>query len=630
MVISGKISHRSLVVSVVGIVYSIVFLLLQGSPYADIFSIKLIFRDIILPAYQWALTLIFIAALRYVAREPWKKACAYGIILGFLLDMYPAMLDTQKQVWAGVRISGVYVLYINIFVFVVTSCIVVWGAYIIVSMFLKRESVTVLGKIAFLPVSLLALYAIFFYYRCGHIGTAIALDTALIISLCVMIQKNPIPGIRDAFARAVKWLSREDRLLKLIFILAFVARVVFLINLLRIEGPRYPLASDDGDAYNAWGLKGAADPMSFLRESPHQWMLFYSVLISAVYKVFGHSYMAIGIVQSAIGALLCCAVFVLSKRITGSVAVSFLAALGAASDTALIHLTATLNTEALYIPLITLTILFLLFYRECAKDLKAIAFLLLAGISLALATIMRMLGLVLIIFALPWIAIWGRVYGRGLIMKRLRDAALFVMITFLAIAPITCVNYINTHKFVLVYRTGSLLWACGSAAWGEQMVPSNKRLIELGMRDPVTDFGGSVRAVLAKPKDILIAYGRIVPKRLRNLYLWPKFGSFDPVFLMNSSQCPNRYASKLEFYSILILFASFFVFIFSKRKTYLKVLALLVIMFYTFFHGILFLTIGPRYGAPMRPFLYIIMSFCVYTIWVFISSALKNAKEKIA
>jgi len=246
MEISGKNFHRSSVLPAAAIIYSAAFLLLQGSPYADIFSIRLIFREIILPVYQWALTLIFIAALRYAAREPWKRALAYGITLGFLLDMYPAMLDTQKQVWSGVRLSGVYAVYINIFVLAATSLLAMWGAYVIASVFLKKGRAAVLGNMAFLPVFLLSVYGMLFYYRCGYMDRAIALAIVLIVSLCVMIRKDLILKIRDVSARALKWLSREDRLLTLIFILAFAARVIFLINLLRIEGARYPLASDDG------------------------------------------------------------------------------------------------------------------------------------------------------------------------------------------------------------------------------------------------------------------------------------------------------------------------------------------------------------------------------------------------
>jgi hypothetical protein len=386
------------------------------------------------------------------------------------------------------------------------------------------------------------------------------------------------------------------------------------------------LASVDGDAYDAWGVKGTIDPSSFFRESPHQWMLFYSVFLSVVYKIFGHSFLAAGVVQSLIGALLCCAVFILAKRVTGSIAVAALASLGTASDTALIHLTVTFNTEALYIPLIVLTVLFLLFYRESKVDAKGVSFILLAGVSLGLATIIRVLGIMLIIFVLPWIAVYGRPYLNRLFMNRIRDCAVFAAFTFMMIAPITLVNYINTGQLVLVYKTGSALWACGSAAWGEEVVPSNKKLIELGMKDPVADPAGSVKAFLARPKDLLKAYGQIVPKRLRNLYLWPKFGAFDPVTLMNGSQVPNRYASKFEFYGILALLAGFLVFIFSDIKAYLKTLTLLVVMFYTFFHGVLFLSIGPRYGAPMKPFLYIVVSYCLYCMILSVSRSLADRR----
>jgi uncharacterized membrane protein len=96
---------------------------------------------------------------------------------------------------------------------------------------------------------------------------------------------------------------------------------------------------------------------------------------------------------------------------------------------------------------------------------------------------------------------------------------------------------------------------------------------------------------------------------------------------MNASQWPNRYASNLEFYNLLLFFTSFFIFIFSKIKAHLKTLALLVICFYTIFHGIFFLSIGPRYGAPMRPFLCIVISYSLYRIFEFIRLQLWSEKR---
>jgi hypothetical protein len=410
-------------------------------------------------------------------------------------------------------------------------------------------------------------------------------------------------------------LADKRRLLAVVFVLALVMRLVFLANLLRIEGQRYPYASDDGTSYDAYALKGSSDPAFFIRESPHKYMLFYSLPMAVIYGIFGHNYAALGIIQSVIGAFLCCLTFILADRITGSAAISLLASLGVAVDSALIHLTTTINTEALYIPFIVLTVFFLLRYREGERDRAAMAFLLAAALTLALAAFMRVVGILFAAFVGPWIIVWGRRYAPDAVLKRLRDAVLFIVTTLLVILPITCVNYINTHKICLIYVTGSDLWATGSSTWGEGMVPSNKELIELGMRDPVTDLKGSLEAFFARPAAILKAYGRIIPKRMMNLYLWPNFGLFDPIYLLNPSQRPTRYASNLEFYSLCLFFASFFVFIFSKLKTYLKSLTLLVILFYTVFHGIFFLSMSPRYGSPMRPFLYIIISFCLYKIF---------------
>lgn len=605
-----------------------VFAALGNSNLADAFRARLIFREVTIPVYQWCVALLYIVFLKLVLGQTWKSAISQGVVMTMVAHLYPAMLDTQKQVWHGTRLSAVYVIYINSVVGIVTASLIAWSARVISAIMYPGRAVS--GPFTsdiFLPVPFFAAYGILFYAinGLGWAAVIFALEYVSIILATIFLKKDAISATAKTVGNIFKASATNRNVVLLIFVLALVIRLIFLFNLLRIEGPRYPLASDDGTSYDAYAMRGLQDPMFYLRESPHKYLLFYSVPLAIVYKIFGHSYLAAGAIQSIIGALMCCMVFMIAKKITGSTAVSLLASAGAAIDSELIFLAVTLNTEALYIPLLVAVTYLLIMYSEANSERKASLYLAGAAISLGLATIIRVPGILLLGTILPWMLIWGRRHAAATISKRMRDSAIFLLVAFLPVMPITITNYINTHKLCLVYATGSELWAVGSSTWGEAMVPSNRELIGLGMTDPVKDILGSVKAVAARPGAILAAYGRIVPKRMYNLFLWPNFGLFDPIYLMNPSQGPNRYASNLEFYALVIFFLSFPVFIFSYLQARLKAAAFFVIGLYAVFHGIFFLSIGPRYGAPMRPFLCIIMSFCVYRVAALIYSGLRSA-----
>jgi hypothetical protein len=602
---------------IAGIIFFAAFLILNNSPLADSIRVKLIFRHVVIPVYQWLLIFGFIILWKYIACATWRKALIKGAILGIILCLYLPMLDAQRLVWGGsIPLSNIYVLYINAFVLAVSLLLSLAGVFAVKSIFSRGQTAkrNFFADTIFFPLFLLSVFGAFFYYSAGHRAEAIILVGALLFFMYFTSKAGMIEKTLNFTGALLKKLAKPKTLLILIFTFGLILRLIFFCNLLAIEGPRYPLASDDGDTYDRWGLNGANDPMIYLRESPHCFMVFYSVLPSLIYSVFGHDYLAVGAIQSIIGAFLCVLVFVLAYRATNKMAIALLSSLGVAINSPLIQLTTTLNTEVLYIPLLVLFVLLLLFYRDSIKDRNAVLLISLAGFTLGLAVIIRELALGIFVLAALWIFIWGRGYTKRRILKRARDIALLLVLMLLPISPITYTNYKNTDSFCLIYKREGIQWGVESA-WGEELVPSNKRLIELGITDPFGEPVEGIKAFLASPKETLKVFGDIVPKRMRNLFFWANFGAFDPIFLTNKSQCANRYTSHLEFYMILLLFASFFVFAFSGIKAPYKGLIFLVIVYYAVFHGIFYLSQGMRYRSPMEPFLAIIVSFGIYKIF---------------
>jgi len=608
-----------------GFVFFLAFLALSKSGFENPIQIKLIFRHITVPLYQWILIFGFLGIWKIISKEPWAKIIVNGLAFGLITCLYFPLLDTLKQVWGGAPLSRIYVLYINGFSFCISSLLLFWGAFIVRSTKLvsNTEEKSFFSNILFFPVLLLGVYGICFYFLSGHAALSAALVCLLVFSFFILGQKTLIAKVSGAALKIKAKLSDPKTLCLLIFVFALIMRLIFLSNLLSIEGDSYPLASDDGDAYNYWGQRGSADFLLYFSEAPHQFMIFYAMMLSLIYSIFGHSYIAVGVIQSVIGALLCVFVFILAYRVTGKRFIAVLAALGVAINSPLILLATTINTEALYLPLLTAFVLALLFYLKTGNDKRAPFLISFAGLILGLAVVVRELALGIFALALLWVLVWGRAYVDKKVVRRIRDGVLLFVFMLIPIFPITYTNYANTGEFCLLYKRNAISWKLGSA-WGEELVPSNKGLVEIGIIDPASAPLKSIAAAVTSPGQTIRELALIVPRRMRNFFFWSNFGTFDPVFLINNSIFPNKYASSLEFYTILLFFASILMFLLSRLESALKGLVLMIVVYYTMFHGILYLSQGARYRSPIEPFMAIVVSFGIYQIFKLFGSANKE------
>jgi len=608
------------------------FLIVMSSALSCMFSVELVFRRMTIPVFEWAVIACYIAAWKWLTRERLSACAIKGVLLGFVLSISFLGIDLESQLWSDTPLRGAYLLYVSGFIVMVSLILAWWGGRLMAHLIDTGGDPEDIRKddLIFLPIFFMALYHAVFYCTSGHRSRCVMICAMIAASFYLARQKAIIETIR----RSLKPLSRvvTDRrfLMALVFCVAFLARYLFLANLLRIEGADYPLASDDGPTYDRWARIGAKDPMVFLRESPFYFKVFYSVLPALVYRVFGHSYCVLGVIQSLLGALVALGIFVLTSMILGKRSAAFIASCGIAMNSTLIHLSTTITTEALYIPLIVFFITLVLYYRESAHDRKAKALLSLAGLLCGIAAVVREIALGIGVFVALWILIWGRPYLRSGFMRRTRDAIILLFFMAIPVLFITSINYRNTGEFYLVYKgqeirdqsgeivgwrkAGSYEWIVKSSVWGEDLVPSNQRLVELGIRDPFKDPLGSLAAAARSPQAVLRALASIVPKRMRNLFFWPNFGRFDPILLLNGSQYATRYASNLEFYIVILIVFSVFAFLFSGIPWAHKSLLLIVIVFYTLFHGILFLSMNARYRSPMDPFLSVITAFGISTL----------------
>ncbi|MCM8761450.1 MAG: hypothetical protein NC933_04910, partial [Candidatus Omnitrophica bacterium] len=258
-------------------------------------------------------------------------------------------------------------------------------------------------------------------------------------------------------------------------------------------------------------------------------------------------------------------------------------------------------------------VLFLAKYRTAVSEKKSSSWIALGGIFLGLAVVIRELIVLLVVFLFFWIMKWGRDYDHNRTLFHFRDFLIMIACMAMLILPITVKNYLNTGRFYLVYRSGGDSWSLASR-WGEDNDPSNKELIRLGI-DPFKDIKGSIRSIIGKPIEVTVAVSKLIPLRIRNFFLWPKFGFFDPVYMFNPYRIPNDYGSVMMFYYIILLIASFALFAVCKADAGLKFLVSLPIIYYCIFHGVFFLSRSTRYAAPMTPFLSIVIAYGITHIF---------------
>jgi hypothetical protein len=580
------------------------------------------------PLAIWLGVAAYSLICKYAAGRKYNEMLRIFFTMGVVFSVYPYMLGLEGLIHKGVPMARMYILYVQFCISAVGFILALWAARLIGINLLKsgKRQRYFFDDPVFLPVTVLPLFAVYTYL---HIGIKVAAFgwlggyIAMIAAAAIFNFDEMAIAVYRAFRRCIG----SPRIIIVIFCLTFALRALFLCHLIHQVGTEnYIFASDDGDAYERMALEGVKDMGYFAKETPASYLMFYSAFLAAVYKLFGHNYYIAGCLQALLSSLMVVAVYLIAQAVFRNRAISFAGAILACIDQPLMHLTTTLNTEALYIPLLTFAILSLVMYKTAISDRAACAWVVACGAFLGLAVIIRELIVLLPVFLLPWILVWGRDYDNHRMARRAGDFALIAVCMAALILPITVKNYQNTGKFNLVYKSGGDSWGLASH-WGEENDPSNAPLIELGI-DPFADLKGSVVNIFRHPVEFTKAICRLVPLRMRNLFLWPKFGYFDPVYMFNPYRIVSDYGAIMILYYMILVLISFAALAAARADTGLKILITLPIIYYCLFHGVFFLLRSTRYSAPMTPFLSMILAVGLAGIWVYVKNDNNKRSER--
>jgi len=314
-----------------------------------------------------------------------------------------------------------------------------------------------------------------------------------------------------------------------IFALAAVVRIVVGLVLLTNGPDAYVLASDDGDAYVAtarWAAFG--EPITLTErmaakwspdvQPPDRWPSAYWLFLAANYQAVGFQHLTPLLLQAVLGGASAWAADRLARRLLPAPWPLVSGILVATSST-LIYLSATLNAEALYIPLLLVALDLLL--RPTVRAALA------SGALFALSEATRPLALPVFLLALAWRA------------RSPRHAAALVAGFTLTLAP-----------FLATLGPTSVLTAGGEAAYHDTGVGHLARdLADIGIDPYHRGLSPSISAALTHPLPVGAAVLGAVPERLNVLFLaggWAPIG--EP--LLSAAPAPITVTTRAALYAL--------------------------------------------------------------------------------
>lgn len=239
-------------------------------------------------------------------------------------------------------------------------------------------------------------------------------------------------------------LTKDHYILSGIFVVALIIRLILTVKSANIP-------SSDAAGYDMLGLslaqgKGFTDifgnPYSFYPPG-------YPFFLSIIYRLFGHSYLAVRAAQSIVGSLNCVLIWLIAKAL-GSKKAGIIAAIAAIVYFPFIKSTELLLTELFF----TFLLLLLTFLFVKVKPPKILTFknTVIAGFLLGAAVLTRATMIFYVLFVLPVFFFSMPGQSANIFKKYLVLCVVFV----LTVLPWTIRNYVVYHKIVPVATQGGI------------------------------------------------------------------------------------------------------------------------------------------------------------------------------
>ena len=245
------------------------------------------------------------------------------------------------------------------------------------------------------------------------------------------------------------WLTRRRILFLAVFAVAIALRVAYLVQIQ--ENVSFQIISLDSDLYDQRALE-------ILRSDFWGRDVFYSAplypyFLALVYAVAGPSFAAVRVVQIVLGSLTAVLVVLYAERTFGS-PVSWIAGFVAALYAPFVFSSATILGTTLAVFLVTLGLV--LFSRTEAEGRRRDALMLLSGVAIGLACLLRP-NMVLV---LPLWVVSLAALSRG--TRWIRPSIAFLVGGALVVAPVTARNAVVGRDFVPISSHGGVNFWIGN------------------------------------------------------------------------------------------------------------------------------------------------------------------------
>ena len=368
----------------------------------------------------------------------------------------------------------------------------------------------------------------------------------------------------------------EKRLLWGLFFSALLLRLLFVIML--------PLDAGDSPEYDNYALR-LLSGLGFSTNLSRPPM--YPSFLAGIYFFFGHSFLAVRIIQALLDSVTCLFAFFIGKRVFGDKRPALLGGLLAAVSPSLIASTSYILTETLTAFLLTASVLLLL---KAQAESKKEGWLF-SGVVLGLATLTRP---VTILF--PFFLLAGFLF-----FSHRKARAVFFVIVFclgmaLPILPWTVRNALVFHRFVPIsVGSGFNLWVGSYLPWNGDYnwkdLSDSKKLVK-GLPPIEADrkfFAEGVKNIKRHPA----AYALLCVKKMGRFWLQVPGGKQ----VLGKRPAAKILVFTFQYFLLLLFFSGVF---FAWRERNVRVcLPVLMIFYFTFAH--LFLLAIPRYHVPVLP-----------------------------
>lgn len=575
-------------------------------------AFHVVYRVIYVPLAFWAWTL----AYAYFFRSLEGKAPNFslGILLGLQVHLVLLLSKTLfSVVFRSAAIGDAYKIYIEAALYILIAASVFWST----RMMAEKKSFFLL------PVLFAVSYPFYLSVAAKNVRTPATLIFIMLVSLLANVRKWKVPFLGSFLEKIKSVFASRRRLILAIFVLAFLFRLGFGVNVVQKTGDAFPTASDDGPTYDTHGYDIAHDILNLRSPefTPTGWDAGYSLFLALVYRVCGRSFYAVILLQSILGACVPLLVYLLGEIIVGERAAAA-AGIWSSMDQPLIMMSCVLGQEALYIPLLTAAILLITKYLMAAKDRVRTVYSILIGVLFGFANVVRCA----ILYFVPVISAYILlVRDKRPFLKKALNVFLILLFALIVISPLTYLNFLNSGKFYLLTGTKPLTQWEADAGTGYYF-PSNKPLADMGV-NPFTDIKGSLVSIAKDPLRFLAIEADILPRRIIAFFFCYNFGFFDPVYMVNAAKIPNPFASNLEFYASLLILAGF-VLIVTKSACRRRAMPIfLLILYYVFMHVVMLRMGNIRYRSPIHPYLFIFGGAGLVYLIDLIKRGLKNRHE---